>query len=211
MRGLLVRHNLAGAAVAVTGTTLILALVIGINEFADRNEYDDRAQPSEFDVATPPDQPEPVPEPEPQPEPEPTEAPPPPPMAELDSAIGGVDIPVPGLDANELNPAAGEGEGDEDLVMTDETVDDAPRPAEQLELEYPSGAKREGVEGFVTVSLLIDDQGQVQRVRVLEQQPQGVFEQAATRAARNWSFEPARYQGEPVKVWARQKIRFELD
>lgn len=211
MRGLLVRHNLAGAAVAVTGTTLILALVIGINEFADRNEYDDRAQPSKFDVATPPDQPEPVPEPEPQPEPEPTEAPPPPPMAELDSAIGGVDIPVPGLDANELNPAAGEGEGDEDLVMTDETVDDAPRPAEQLELEYPSGAKREGVEGFVTVSLLIDDQGQVQRVRVLEQQPQGVFEQAATRAARNWSFEPARYQGEPVKVWARQKIRFELE
>ena len=211
MRGLLARHNLAGAATAIAGTTLILALVIGINEFADRSEYDDRATPSQFDVAPPPDQPEPVPEPEPQPEPEPAEAPPPPPMAELDSAIGGVDIPVPGLDANEIDPSAGEGEGDGDLVMTDETVDQAPQPAARLELEYPAGAKREGVEGYVTVSLLIDDRGEVQRVRVLEADPEGVFEQAATRAARNWAFEPARYQGEAVKVWARQKIRFELD
>jgi protein TonB len=211
MRGLLARHNLAGGFSAVAGTAVILSVVIGINEFADRNEYDDRPTASEIDVATTPDQPDPVPEPEPQPEPEPTEAPPPPPMAELDSAIGGVDIPVPGLDANEIDPSAGEGEGDGDLVMTDETVDQAPQPAAQLDLEYPSGAKREGVEGHVTVSLLIDDQGGVQRVRVLEARPEGVFEEAATRAARNWAFEPARYQGEAVKVWARQKIRFELD
>lgn len=211
MRGLLARHTLAGAATAVVGTTVILSVVIGINEFADRGEYDDQPKASQFDVASPPDQPDPVPEPEPEPEPEPADAPPPPPMAELDSAIGGVDIPVPGLDAHQLNPAAGQGEGDDDLVMTDETVDDAPRPTGQLDLEYPSGAKREGTEGFVTVSLLIDDDGRVQRVRVLEAQPEGVFEQAATRAARNWSFEPARYQGEAVKVWARQKIRFELD
>ncbi|MDZ7829414.1 MAG: TonB family protein [Halofilum sp. (in: g-proteobacteria)] len=37
-----------------------------------------------------------------------------------------------------------------------------------------------------------------------------MFEREALESVRNWQFEPARYQGQRVRVWARQKIRFDL-
>lgn len=205
------RHNIAGLATALGGTGLIFMLVVGINEFAAHNSYDDRPRQTAFDVSMPQERPEPLSEPEPPPEPQPEALEPPPPMAELDSRIGGVDIPVPGLDDRELDSLTGAGGGDGDLVMTDDTVDDPPKPVQQVAMEYPSSAKRQGVEGYVTLSLLISDRGDVERVRVLESNPPGVFDQAATQALRQWQFQPARYQGEAVRVWARQRIRFDLD
>ncbi len=97
------------------------------------------------------------------------------------------------------------------MVMTDETVDTPPQATRQVAMQYPADAKRKGVEGYVTLSLLIDDQGQVQRVRVLESQPAGTFDQSAIDAVRQWNFEPAKYKGQSVRVWARQTIRFNLD
>lgn len=209
MKGLRGRHKLTGATTSLAGTVLIFALVIGLNEFAARNNYDDRERQTAFDVSTPPDQPEPVAEPEPEPQSEPENPEPPPPLAELDSGIGSVDIPIPGLDASELNALDASDGGD--LVMTDDTVDDPPQPTRQARMEYPPGAKRDGVEGYVTLSLLIDDRGEVQQVRILESEPAGVFDETAREALRQWQFRPARYQGEPVRVWARQTIRFDLN
>ena len=99
---------------------------------------------------------------------------------------------------------------DKDLVMTDDTVDKPPQPVRQTAMQYPPKAKAQGVEGYVLVSLLIGDNGEVQKVRVLESEPGGVFEQTAVNAIRQWRFQPAQYQGKNVKVWARQKIRFNL-
>lgn len=205
------RHYLAGTTSALGGTALIFALVIGINEFASRNNYDDRARQTAFEVDMMPDQPEPLAPPEPPPEPEPVEPEPPPPMAELNSDIGSVDIPVPGLDDRALDAMSGDRSADGDLVMTDETVDEPPRPTRQAAMEYPAAAKRNGVTGYVLLSLLIDDRGNVERVRVLESEPAEVFDQVASAAVQDWQFDPAVYQGKPVRVWARQRIRFDLD
>ena len=98
-----------------------------------------------------------------------------------------------------------------DVVMTGDTVDDPPRPTQQTPVEYPRDAKSKGITGYVTLNLLISTQGNVERVKLLESYPQGVFDEAATSTVGSWKFNPAMYQGKPVKVWAKQKIRFDLN
>ena len=95
-------------------------------------------------------------------------------------------------------------------VMTEDAVDSKPRPTRRAAAPYPARARAKGVTGFVTMSLLINERGGVDRVKVLRADPPGVFEETAQTAIRNWQFEPATYGGEPVKVWANQTIRFEL-
>lgn len=207
MKLTLAAHHRHGALSALIGTLLVFGLVISMNEFSERNNYDDRARQTDFVVHMPPPPEQPV---EPEPEPPMEELAPPPPLASLSSDIGSVDIPVPGLDNRALDAAA-MGDNDGDLVMTDDSVDDPPRPTRQVPMKYPPDAKRAGIEGYVTLSLLISEQGEVRQARVLEAEPAGVFDVAATEAVRQWHFEPARYQGERVRVWARQKIRFDLD
>lgn len=204
------RHLLVATAASFGGTALIFTLVLGINEFADRGPEERERPATQFQVERPEPPPQPEPEPEREPEPDTSPAEPPPPMADLASGIGNVDIPIPGLDTRELDQlGSGEG-GDDDLVMTDESVDNPPRPVRQPAMEYPSDAKRRGVEGYVVLSVLIDRDGQIEQVKVLESEPAGVFDEAARESVRQWRFRPAEYQGREVKVWARQKVRFQL-
>ncbi len=103
MLGLERRHQFAGVAASLSGTFLIFTLVIGMNEFAKRDKYDEGPRQTSFDVAPPPPPPPPEMEPEPQKQPEPLESQAPPPLADLASDIGGVDIPIPGFNDNELD------------------------------------------------------------------------------------------------------------
>ncbi len=97
-----------------------------------------------------------------------------------------------------------------DMVMTEAAVDRAPQPTRRSSPVYPPRARSKGITGKVVLGLLIDDGGRVVRVKVLESSPPGVFEQAATEAVRSWLFQPARYQTQAVKVWARQTVHFQL-
>jgi protein TonB len=45
---------------------------------------------------------------------------------------------------------------------------------------------------------------------VLEAQPAGVFDDVAVAGVQTWKFEPATYRGENVRVWATQRVRFNL-
>ena len=60
------------------------------------------------------------------------------------------------------------------------------------------------------LSVLIGPTGQVERVKVLEAQPAGVFDDVAAAGVQTWKFEPATYRGENVRVWATQRVRFDL-
>lgn len=204
------RHKLSAAATTVIGTFIVFGVVITMNELSRPPKDEIRERKTSFRVEQPEQEPQQiVQKSEPPPKQEPTA--PPPPMASLDSAIGSVDIPIPGFDMSQFNAMAGSGaSSDQDLVMTDDTVDEPPRPLRQAPMQYPTSAKVRGVEGYVLVSLLIGENGEVQKVRVLESSPGGVFEGVTVDSIRNWQFEPARYQGERVRVWARQKIRFDL-
>lgn len=204
------KHLVNALGASFGGTALIFILVLGINEFADRGPVENNRPATEFHVERPDPPPPPEPEPEAETEPETPTQEPPPPLADLSSEIGNVDIPVPGLDTSELDQLASGNDGDQDMVMTDDSVDNPPRAMEQPAMTYPAEAKRRGVEGYVLLSVLIDRDGQVERVRVLESEPAGVFDDVASSSIRRWRFRPAEYQGREVKVWARQKIRFDL-
>ncbi|NBD95880.1 MAG: TonB family protein [Gammaproteobacteria bacterium] len=134
-----------------------------------------------------------------------------PPMVNLDTSLSGIDMGIPGVSADDLGNMRDELLGDtRDVVMTDDSVDQPPRPTRQTPLPYPSSARKQGVEGYVVLSLLISAAGEIEKVQVLESQPAGLFEDAAVQGVQNWRFDPAQYQGRNVRVWAKQRIRFDL-
>lgn len=134
-----------------------------------------------------------------------------PPMVDLDMSLSGIDFGLPGVDSGDLNNLQDQLLGDtRDVVMTDDSVDAPPRPTYQAPVPYPNNARSKGVEGYVVLSLLISAAGEIEKVQVLEAQPSGTFEDSAVQGVKNWRFEPAQYQGRNVKVWAKQRIRFDL-
>ena len=125
--------------------------------------------------------------------------------------LSGLDFGLPQYDAEDLSALNDSLLGDgKDVVMTDDSVDVAPRPSLQTAMPYPVRAKAQGITGYVILSLLISPTGQIEKVKVLESQPQGVFDETATLGVKNWKFEPATYKGEAVRVWAKQKVSFNL-
>lgn len=133
------------------------------------------------------------------------------PVAALAGSLSGLDFGLPGFEQDDLGDL-GKGllGGSGDVVMTDDSVDQKPRAIQQGPMAYPVAAKARGITGFVELSLLISPTGDVEQVKVLAAEPAGVFEDTAVAGVRGWKFEPALYKGEAVRVWARQRVRFDF-
>jgi protein TonB len=97
------------------------------------------------------------------------------------------------------------------MVMTEDAVDKKPVPRKQSAPEFPAKARQRGIQGFVKLNLFINGEGSVEKVRVLEAEPQGVFEESAIAAAQAWEFEPAEYNGNPVTGWFKRTVSFRLN
>lgn len=135
------------------------------------------------------------------------------PLPNLATALSGTSFGLPQLQGMDLDELASRAVGDraaDDVVMTAEAVDVEPKPMSQSAPQYPQRAIAKNIEGYVVLRLLINRSGAVEQVKVVDSTPPGVFEESAVSAARGWRFEPARYQGEPVKMWARIRVPFKL-
>lgn len=138
--------------------------------------------------------------------------PPPIPAASLGLELSGIDLGALGYGSGQVGVVDEALLGDtKNVVMTSDMVDVEPKPALRAPLEFPARAKNREIEGYVVLNILINESGKVERVSVLEGFPANTFEKAAVRSIKNWIFEPARYRGKPVKTWANQTIRFELN
>ena len=202
--------RLVGAATAVGGLALVLSLVVFMNTQLARPDEGEGQAFSSIEVVKkekPPQQ-EAVRKPEP-PKRRPQRSAPSP-LVGLDGGLSGLDFGLPGFDASELDLGTGLLGDGKDVVMTDDTVDVPPRPLLQTPMRYPPRAKATGVTGYVLLSVLIGPTGQVEKVKVLESQPAGVFDDTAVAGVQGWKFEPASYKGENVRVWAKQRVRFDL-
>ncbi len=203
------RVRTIGVAAAVLGFALVSALMLMMNrplgvKRADLGEAGSRIEVLKQEKPKPQ---QPVRKPEPPKRPQRSA---PTPLLGLDSALAGLDFGLPQFDASELDLGQGLlGDGG-DVVMTDDTVDQPPRPIVQTPMVYPPRAKAGGVTGYVLLSVLISPTGNVERIKVLESEPAGVFDEVAMAGLRTWRFEPASYKGENVRVWARQRVRFDL-
>jgi protein TonB len=196
----------------VLGTVLVLGTVVLINRFASGPPpgKDELAGQVQFERKKKPEQ-KPLPEPVRKPKPKRSPRQPPPPLTGLDTSLSGIDMGIPGFSVNDLDALDGgllDGPGG--MVMTEDTVDSPPRPVFQAPMTYPPRARAQGIEGYVDFSVLIGITGEIEQIEIVESNPQGVFDQAALQGIQQWRFDPATYQGQAVRAWARQRIRFDL-
>jgi TonB family protein len=74
---------------------------------------------------------------------------------------------------------------------------------------YTEEARLGRIQGVVILEAIIDEKGTVQQVKVLKGLPMGLSESAA-KTAREWTFEPATLDGQPVPVYFNLTVRFSL-
>ncbi len=84
----------------------------------------------------------------------------------------------------------------------------SPRLLTSVQPVYPPMAKRQGLEGEVTIEATIDATGQVGGMKVVSGPV--ALQQAAMDAMRLWKYEPAKLNGQPVPMQTRVTIRFKL-
>ena len=75
-------------------------------------------------------------------------------------------------------------------------------PLVRVEPQYPRRAQERGIEGFVIVELTVNEDGTVppESILILEAEPKGYFERAATKAATRFKYKPKVVNGKPQKV-----------
>jgi TonB family protein len=110
----------------------------------------------------------------------------------------------PAADATPVKPPVNEG----DLVDL-ASVTEPPVTVKTVDPVYPPSAQRLGVEGSITVNVLIDEKGNVIDTGILKgmQDDKGLGKAAET-AVRKWKFRPAKKDGVNVKVWKPYVIVF---
>ena len=79
----------------------------------------------------------------------------------------------------------------------------------QVTLDYPQVAKSVRIEGAVCLTAHISEDGRVKQVRVLKGNRQ--LAPAAIAALRQWRFEPATINGQPVQANYAADFTFALD
>ncbi|MGR8950122.1 MAG: energy transducer TonB [Gammaproteobacteria bacterium] len=76
---------------------------------------------------------------------------------------------------------------------------------------YPRRALSRGIEGYAVVEYTVTKQGTVRDPKVVESEPEGVFDKAALKSAARYKYKPRVINGEPVEVpGVRTKITFKL-
>lgn len=210
------RVEMVGRIVGASLTTLVgfstvVAALVFMNRPVDEPERDSRATTIDFSVPAPPE----------------VEPPEPPeqrqetvrnrdrasvaPAPSLGGNLSGIAVAVPDFQVQGLSDVRESLLGDlDDVALTEDQVDTKPIP-QSRPLEYPDRARQRRIEGRVVVSALIDVDGNVREVKILEADPPNVFETTVLNSVPNWTFEPAKYRGEPVQTWARIPIPFRLN
>jgi protein TonB len=97
-----------------------------------------------------------------------------------------------------------------DYMLVDGEEVTAPVAIEKTRPAYPPEAKEVKYQGRVVLRMVINEEGKIEDVEVVEGQPYGLTEAAVT-AAGAWRFEPALYQGKPVAVLYMVTINFRLE
>ncbi len=133
------------------------------------------------------------------------------PAPNLASSLGGIDTGLDTFMSQDVSDDALLGDVSKDVVMSEDSVDKAPTPAQRAPLSYPKKARKLGITGYVLMNILVNKDGSVEQVSILESEPAGIFDDVAKASIEQWKFQPAKYKGHNVKVWAKQKIRFNLE
>jgi protein TonB len=87
--------------------------------------------------------------------------------------------------------------------------DEAPKMLSTLKVTYPKEAKKNGIDGTVTISVLISKTGAVEEAEVVDGIPE--LDDAAIKAIKKVKFKPGKHKGKPVNVWMDVPVKFVID
>jgi protein TonB len=76
---------------------------------------------------------------------------------------------------------------------------------------YPFRAKAKAIEGWVSVEFTVNEQGCVEDIKILDAEPEKIFDDSVMQCVAAWRFKPGRVNREIVKTRARTRIRFKLN
>lgn len=203
--------HIAAALVMFLGTSTVFGTVVVMNHFTSPPEKKVQQKETTFLVRNKPKQQKKKPKPKPRKRREATKQRNLKPS--INSQIAGASFGIDALEgALGAIQAQAVSDADADLVMTEDAVDVKPRPSGgQWEMPgYPPLARKRGVEGYVKLFFVINTEGRVEQVQILEAQPEGVFEDAAMAAIRKQRFEPAKYKGQAVFFKGQSEYNFSL-
>jgi periplasmic protein TonB len=85
----------------------------------------------------------------------------------------------------------------------------APKAIIRVSPEYPAIAKQTHISGTVTIDAVLDEQGNVQEMKIVGGPP--MLYQAALDALRKWKYEPTYLNDQPVPVQLLVTITFQLN
>jgi protein TonB len=88
-------------------------------------------------------------------------------------------------------------------------VEVKPQVLKTVEPVYPEMAKKAGIEGRVTVKAMVNEEGRVTYVEII-QSTNPIFDEPAKRAAMGFLFKPGMQRDRPVKVYMAIPFRFQL-
>lgn len=203
----------AGGIVLGIGVSGLLFLAIPLTQIF--TSYDKSTEQIEALEVAPPPPPPPPEDPPPPPEPEQEEPPPeletpPPPISldQLDMALNpgtggsmGGDFALPSfeVDSSDLG-------GMEIFELGD--VDSPPQPRTKIEFSYPSAAKRRGITGVVKVEYVVDENGRVEQINIVDS-PDRSLSNATIEVLERARFQPAEKSGRAVKVRMRAAVPYQ--
>ena len=75
---------------------------------------------------------------------------------------------------------------------------------------FPAQARRQKIEGWVDLQVVVDASGRVTEASVIGAQPARIFDVEARRAVMRWRYSPKRVNDQPVSSVLRQRIKFSL-
>ncbi|MEJ2655770.1 MAG: energy transducer TonB [Desulfobacterales bacterium] len=76
--------------------------------------------------------------------------------------------------------------------------------------EYPRIARIRGYQGIVLLDVLVNDDGEVDDVKIFRTSGHPILDRAAKSSVKQWLFEPGMIGDKKVGMWVRVPIRFEL-
>lgn len=118
---------------------------------------------------------------------------------------GALDVGV----AIDLGDLGGPDTGGE-FVFEAYELDQPPQVIVRVPPMYPYKAREQGIEGAVQVKMLVNADGTVGQVIILDARPEGLFEDAVRKAVPQWKFSPGKIEGEAVTAWVITTLRFEF-
>lgn len=98
----------------------------------------------------------------------------------------------------------------ETMLFEENEIDVNPRALFLTPLQYPERARNAGIEGVVSLIIVVARDGSVENV-FFEKIPDPLFRRSIEAQVKRWKFHPGKKEGVPVRVKVRQSVEFKLE